>query len=299
MTGTSDLKPAAAPAPGPTIGINLSTSSDTGNDPAAAAVRAEELGYDFVCVSDHLHGTHPTYETWTMLTWMAAATSRIQVVSNVLGLPYRSPAVLAKMAETLDRLSDGRLVMGLGAGGWDAEFSAFGLPVRTPKEKVDGLEDALRILRGLWREPTFTFHGPVYSVQDAELEPKPVRPVPVWVGGFGPRSLRVIGRLADGWLPSMPVVPPEEVAAKRVVIRDAAEAAGRDPDALTYAYNVTVLLGPGAVDDRAIGGSPAQVTDRIGELVQALGLDAVNVSFAGPGRDQAEVFAADVLPHLR
>lgn len=299
MTGTSDLTPATAPAPQPAIGINLSTSAAPGNDPAAAALHAEELGYDFVCVSDHLHGTQPTYETWTMLTWMAAATTRIRVVPNVLGLPYRSPTVLAKMAETLDRLSGGRVVIGLGAGGWDAEFQAFGLPVRTPKEKVDGLEDALQILRGLWREPAFSFQGPVYSVQDAELEPKPARPVPVWVGGFGPRSLRVIGRLADGWLPSMPVVPPEEVAAKRVVIRDAAEAAGRDPDSLTYAYNVTVLLGPGAVDDRVIGGSPAQVTDRIGELVQTLGLDAVNVSFTGPPRDQADVFAADVLPHLR
>jgi alkanesulfonate monooxygenase SsuD/methylene tetrahydromethanopterin reductase-like flavin-dependent oxidoreductase (luciferase family) len=97
----------------------------------------------------------------------------------------------------------------------------------------------------------------------------------------------------------MPVVPPDEVAAKRVVIRDAAQAAGRDPDSLTYAYNVTVLLGPGAADDRVIGGSPAQVTDRIGGLVQTLGLDAVNVSFTGPRRDQAESFAADVLPYLR
>jgi probable F420-dependent oxidoreductase len=281
------------------VGINLSTSAAVGTDPAADAVRAEELGYDFVCVSDHLHGTHPSYETWTMLTWMAAATSTIHVVSNVLGLPYRSPAVLAKMAESLDRLSGGRLVIGLGAGGWDAEFSAFGLPVRTPKEKVDGLEDALQILRGLWREPTFTFHGPVYSVEDAELEPKPDRPVPVWVGGFGPRSLRVIGRLADGWLPSMPVVPPEEVSAKRAVIQVAAESAGRDPDELTYAYNISVHLGTGLVDDRVIGGSAAEVTDRIGALVTQLGLDAINVSFVGPGDDHAVAFATDVVPDLR
>jgi probable F420-dependent oxidoreductase len=281
------------------VGINLSTSAAVGTDPAADAVRAEELGYDFVCVSDHLHGTHPSYETWTMLTWMAAATSTIHVVSNVLGLPYRSPAVLAKMAESLDRLSGGRLVIGLGAGGGDAEFSAFGLPVRTPKEKVDGLEDALQILRGLWREPTFTFHGPVYSVEDAELEPKPDRPVPVWVGGFGPRSLRVIGRLADGWLPSMPVVPPEEVAAKRAVIQVAAESAGRDPDELTYAYNISVHLGTGLVDDRVIGGSAAEVTDRIGALVTQLGLDAINVSFVGPGDDHAVAFATDVVPDLR
>ena len=116
------------------MGLNLSTSAAEGADPVADAVRAEELGFDFVSVSDHLHGTHPTFETWTLLTWIAAATTRIGVVSNVLGLPYRSPAVLAKMAETLDRMSGGRFVLGLGAGGMDAEFAGFGLPVRTPGE---------------------------------------------------------------------------------------------------------------------------------------------------------------------
>ena len=282
------------------MGLNLSTSAAEGADPVADAVRAEELGFDFVSVSDHLHGTHPTFETWTLLTWIAAATTRIGVVSNVLGLPYRSPAVLAKMAETLDRMSGGRFVLGLGAGGMDAEFAGFGLPVRTPGEKVDGLEDALRILHGMWDGPSFRYEGPVYGVGGAEMEPKPQHPIPVWIGGIGPRSLRLIGRLGDGWLPSMAMVPPDEVRSKRGVIVAAAEEAGRDPASITWAYNVTVHVDGVLKDpDRAVGGSADAVVDRLGTLIDDLGLTALNVWPAGEAAEQVEAFAADVLPHLR
>jgi probable F420-dependent oxidoreductase len=281
------------------IGLNLSTSAAPGSDPARDARHAEELGFDFVSVSDHLHGTHATYETWTYLTWAAAATTRIDVVSNVLGLPYRSPAVLAKMAESLDRLSGGRLVLGLGAGGMDTEFEAFGLGTRTPGEKVAALDDALTILHGLWSEPSFSHDGPQYSVHGAVIEPKPPRPIPIWIGAYGERALRLIGRRADGWLPSMPFVPPGDMPAKRATVRAAAEAAGRDPDTLTYAYNVSVAVGHDVGDDRVVSGSAEQVTERLGALVADLGLTAINVWPAGESADQAEAFAGDVLAHLR
>ena len=282
------------------IGLNLSTSAAPGADPVADARRAEELGFDFVSASDHLHGAHPTFETWTMLTWIAASTSRIDLVSNVLGLPYRSPAVLAKMVETLDRLSGGRFVLGLGAGGMDAEFAGFGLPVRTPGEKVDGLEDALHILRGMWARPAYHYEGAVYGVAGAEMEPKPAHPIPVWVGGVGPRSLRLIGRMADGWLPSMAFVPPDEVRAKREVIVAAAEEAGRDPASITWAYNVTVHVNGVLKDpERAVAGSPAAVVDRLRVLIDELGLTALNVWPAGEAGEQVELFAAEVLAHLR
>src|SRR5918996_4914281 len=138
------------------FGLNVPTSAANGADPVAAARRAEELGFDFVSSNDHLHGNSPNHETWTMLSWMAAATSRIHVASRVLATPYRHPAVLAKMAETLDRLSGGRLILGLGGGYSDEEFRAFGLRVPTAREKVDGLADAIAIARGLWAEPRFT-----------------------------------------------------------------------------------------------------------------------------------------------
>lgn len=281
------------------VGLNLSTSTLPGSDPARDARRAEELGFDFVSASDHLHGTHPTFETWTFLTWTAAATERIGIVSNVLGLPYRAPAVLAKMAESLDHLSDGRLVLGVGAGGLDEEFRAFGLPVRTAGEKVTALDDALTILRGLWSEPSFSHDGSQYSVHGAEIEPKPPRPIPVWIGAYGERMLRLIGRLADGWLPSLPFVPPEAVPAKRDIIRAAAEGAGRDPDELTYAYNVVTSISTQPKDPRVIAGSAEQVTERLRALVADLGLTAVNIWPAGESAEQVEAFAADVLPHLR
>src|SRR2546429_2900879 len=95
------------------FGVNVSSSAAIGADPVADAVRAEELGFDFVSASDHPCGADPTFETWTMLTWIAAATSRIRVATRVLGVPYRPPAIVAKMAETLDRLSGGPLILGL------------------------------------------------------------------------------------------------------------------------------------------------------------------------------------------
>src|SRR5256885_5257289 len=107
------------------FGLNVSTSAAPGADPVAAARRAEALGFDFVSASDHLHGGSPSYETWTMLSWIAAATSRVRVATRVLGLPYRHPPVIAKMAETFDRLSGGRPILGLGGGAVGAGVDAF------------------------------------------------------------------------------------------------------------------------------------------------------------------------------
>jgi Luciferase-like monooxygenase len=131
--------------------LNVSTSAAPDRDPVRDAQTAEALGFDFVSASDHLHGVSPTYETWTMLAWVAAAMSRIGVATRVLGLPYRNPAVLAKMAETFDRLCGGRLILGLGAGASDEEFRGFGLGVRSPLDKIDGLEVTGRLTGGTRR----------------------------------------------------------------------------------------------------------------------------------------------------
>jgi probable F420-dependent oxidoreductase len=264
----------------------------------ADARRAEALGFDFVSASDHLHGTSPTFETWTLLTWVAASTSRVGVVSDVLGLPYRPPAVLAKMAESLDRLSGGRLVLGLGAGGSDEEFSAFGLPVRSPGEKVDALEEAIAVLQGLWTTGESTLDGRHHRTQGARIAPTPARPVPVWLGAYGRRSLELTGRLADGWLPSMPYAPPDVVAGMLARVRAAAEAAGRDPGELTYAYNVGVSVGGRGRGDRVVAGDPDEVVERLAELVD-LGFTALDLWPAGDGADQVERLAADVVPRLR
>src|SRR5947207_14009230 len=187
----------------PLIGLSVSTSAAAGADPVADAAAAEQAGFDFVSASDHPCGSQPTYETWTMLSWIAARTSRIAVATRVLGVPYRPPAVVAKMAETLDRLSAGRLILGLGGGYSDDEFRAFGLGTFSPRDKVDGLEEAIRVARGLWSEREFTFSGRLYRTDRADLEPKPERRIPIWLGTYGPRALALTGRLADGWIPSL------------------------------------------------------------------------------------------------
>ena len=284
------------------FGLNVPTSAAPGTDPAAAARRAEDLGFDFVSMNDHLHGGTPSNETWTMLTWMAAATSRLRVASRVLAVPYRNPAVVAKMAETLHRLSGGRLILGMGGGYSDEEFAAFGLGVPSPRDKVDGMEEAVRIAKGLWSEPAFTFAGRLYRTEMAELEPKPKphAPIPVWLGTYGSRALKATGRVADGWIPTFELAPPERVPEMRERILEGAREAGRAPEEIRFVYNVDVRL-----DDRpetppfVVAGPVGEVTERLQGFLD-LGFTGMNLVPAGPGEDeQAERLAREVLPALR
>src|SRR5215469_1167011 len=138
-------------------------------------------------------------------------TSRIKVASRVLAVPFRRPAMVAKLAASLDLLSGGRFILGLGAGYSDEEITAVGGPVLSPGEKIDGLAEAIQVIRGTWTHSGYSQHGRHHSVRDLEMEPKPIRPIPVWLGTFGPRALAVTGRLADGWIPSLGYMPVEEI----------------------------------------------------------------------------------------
>jgi probable F420-dependent oxidoreductase len=282
------------------FGVTVIPSASDRSDPVGEARHAEEVGFDLVTVWDHLHGDRPSYETWTLLTWIAASTSRISVGPNVLGLPYRNPVVTAKMAETLDRLSAGRLTMGLGAGGSNQEFEAFGLPVRSPREKIEALEEAITIIRGVWFAPSFTFEGRHYRSLGAEIEPKPARPIPIWLGTYGRRGLDLTGRMADGWLPSMSYAPPDVAREKLKVVRESAERAGRDPDTFTYAYNVSVRVGgdPAPDPDRMVAGEPGAIAERLAGLA-ADGFSCFNLWLSGDRSEQRERLANDVLPAVR
>ncbi|MEV4513926.1 LLM class flavin-dependent oxidoreductase [Dactylosporangium sp. NPDC049525] len=269
------------------FGIDIPASTTV--DPVAAARAAEDLGYDFVSTSDHPSGTDPSNETWTMLTWMAAHTSRIGVMPRVLGVPYRNPAMVAKMAETLDRLSGGRLILGLGGGASDEEFRAFGIAVPSPRDKVDGLAEAIELVRGLWTEPALTYPGRLHHAVAAPLEPKPARRIPIWVGTFGPRALAVTGRLADGWMPSLGYAPLDELPRMRDRIAAAAESAGRDPGDITYALNVEV-----PADE-----TPERVAERLCGLTR-MGFTVLNLKPSGPSRDElVERLAREVLPAVK
>jgi alkanesulfonate monooxygenase SsuD/methylene tetrahydromethanopterin reductase-like flavin-dependent oxidoreductase (luciferase family) len=283
-----------------TFGLNVSTSAAAEADPVADARRAEELGFDFVSASDHPHGDHPTNETWTMLSWIAAATSRIRVATRVLGVPNRHPAVTAKMAETLDRLSGGRLILGLGGGASDEEMRALGLGVRSPRDKVDGLEEAIRIMRGMWSEPEFTFEGRLYGTEGAQLEPKPTRRIPIWLGTFRERALDLTGRLGDGWIPSLELAPPERAAAMRERVLAGARSAGRAPEEITCAYNIEVRVAE-RPEPRpfVVSGSPDAVAEQLLSFVR-MGFATLNLMPVGPGVDeQAERLAREVIPAVR
>ena len=282
------------------FGLNVSTSARPGTDPVAEARRAEELGFDFVSASDHLHGTSPTYETWTMLSWIAAGTSRVRVATRVLGVPYRHPPVVAKMAETFDRLSGGRLILGLGGGAVDEEFHAFGLGVRSPRDKVDGMEEAIRIMRGVWSERDFTHDGRLYRTVGAHVEPKPDHRIPVWLGTYGNRALAVTGRMADGWIPSLGYAPPERIPAMRDRVLAAASEMGREPDAITCVYNIEVRVDEGRQDQPVeVTGPPDAVVERLLAFLE-LGFTAFNLIPAGPGTaEQAERLAREVIPAVR
>jgi alkanesulfonate monooxygenase SsuD/methylene tetrahydromethanopterin reductase-like flavin-dependent oxidoreductase (luciferase family) len=258
-------------------------------DPVAAARVAEAAGFDFVSTSDHPCGTDPSFETWTMLTWMLANTSRLRVLPRVLGVPYRNPAMVAKMAETLDRLSGGRLLgLGLGGGYSDDEFRAFGIGVPSPRDKVDGLGEAIQVTRGLWTEPSFTFTGRIHHTDAATITPRPQRPIPIWVGTFGPRALAVTGRLADGWIPSLGHAPPETIPALRDRIARAAEGAGRSIEEITCGYHLDVPPG-----------GAGEVTETLLGYVR-LGFTAFNFRVDGADRDQRVGWlATEVLPGVR
>jgi probable F420-dependent oxidoreductase len=282
------------------FGLGIPPGAGPGADPVGAARAAEELGFDFVGTTDHLHGSSPSFETWTLLTWIAAATSRIGVATRVLATPMRPPPVVAKMAESLDRLSGGRLILGVGGGSMDEEFAAFGLGAWSPRDKVDGMEEAIRIMRGMWSQESFTFSGRLYRTEGARIEPKPRRRIPVWLGTYGNRALAVTGRLADGWIPSLGFATPEQIPAMRDRVLAAARDAGRDPAEITCAYNLTVRVHDRAKPrpDTVTGPADAVAEQLLGFL--GLGFTALNFIPTGPDpAGQAERLAREVLPAVR
>lgn len=186
---------------------------------------ADELGLDVLGLQDHPYQARHL-DAWTLLSVIAARTSRIGLFLDVADLPLRPPAVLAKATASLDVLTGGRVELGLGAGAfWDA-IEAFDGPRRTPGEAVAALTEAIEVCRLLWSgERTVSFPGEFYSLAGAHPGTRPAHPIGIWLGAIGPRMLTLTGRVADGWVPSSPYVPPAELAAANARIDEAATAA--------------------------------------------------------------------------
>ena len=216
------------------------TSTDP-QRPVRLAQVSEAAGLDLVTVQDHPY--QPRFlDAWTLLSYAAALTSRVTLALNVTNLPLRPPAVLARAAASLDLLSGGRFAMGLGAGGFPDAAAAMGAPRRQGSEAVDALAEAVTVLRALWdvedRSPV-RLAGPHYPVVGAKRGPAPAHPIPVWLGAVKPRMLALVGRVADGWLPSLGYLGGEQgLAAGNRAIDEAARAAGRSPTAVRRLLNV-------------------------------------------------------------
>jgi hypothetical protein len=203
---------------------------------------ADALGLELVSVQDHPYNA-ANLDARTLLSVIAASTTNVRVFPNVANLPLRPPAVLARAAASLDVISGGRVELGLGAGAfWDA-IAAMGGPERTPKESVEALEEAIAVIRALWTPGRgVRLQGKHYSLNGARPGPFPKHDVGIWLGAYKKRMLQLTGRKADGWLPSSPYAPPQQLSAMNAIIDEAANEAGRDPKDIRRLYNITPEL---------------------------------------------------------
>ncbi|WP_367312950.1 LLM class flavin-dependent oxidoreductase [Demequina zhanjiangensis] len=221
--------------------------------PVALAQLSERLGYDLVTFQDHPYQPR-FHDTWTLLSYVAASTETIRLAPNVLNLPLRQPLVYGRAAASLDLLSGGRLDLGIGAGGfWDA-IEAMGGRRLTPGQGVDALEEAIDLMRGLWapEERGGLRGGDYYPAVGAKRGPQPAHRIPLWIGAYKPRMLRLTGRKGDGWLPSLGYMRPDEIGVHTARIDDAAAAAGRDPGEITRLLNISGGEGADQLADLAL-----------------------------------------------
>ncbi len=227
------------------LGIFVVPDATDARSTVEQILAADQTGLDFVGVQDHPYQSR-FLDTWTLLAYAAGRTERVRFVPDVLNLPLRMPALVAKSAASLDLLSGGRVELGLGAGAfWDG-VEAMGGTRRSAKESVDALEEAVTIVRAFWSaERSVSFEGQHYRVKGAHPGPPPAHPIGIWLGAYKPRMLRLTGRLADGWLPSLGgrYLAPEDVPACQTAIDEAARAVGREPGRVERAVNVLGLDG--------------------------------------------------------
>jgi len=244
-----------------------------------AARHAETTGWDGVYVADHFMvlpvmapDQTPTLECATTVTALAALVPRMRVGALVFGNTYRHPAVLANMAATIDHISGGRFVLGVGAGWQENEHEQYGIDLPPPGERLDRFEEALEVIRGLLERPRTTFAGRHYRLSDAVCEPKPVqRPLPILIGGSGERRmLRIVAQRADIW---NTWGRPDVIAHKSAVLERHCAEVGRDPATITRSAQALVLLGaePDEVEARAARSPLPVIGGSDDELVQTLG----------------------------
>ncbi|MDI9979612.1 LLM class flavin-dependent oxidoreductase [Rhodococcus sp. IEGM 1307] len=280
------------------FGVHTALEGCTVRDLQETWRHAEDLGFDWVSIWDHLHpAVHPveagSLDSIACHTALALTTDRVRVGSLVYSVGFRHPGLLARAAATIDHLSGGRVELGLGAGWHREEYDAFGFPFESPAIRLRRLREAVEVVRLLWREEAVEYEGEFYRLRGAHCGIRPVQEKPrIWVGASGEKlGLSIVAAVNDGWNCSS--VTPEELRRKHAIVMEAAA----DPDAIVTAVNVGLDLG-GDGTGAVLAGSVEQVTDTVGRYVEA-GADRVILRLIAPFQlDELDLFAGSVMPRF-
>lgn len=269
------------------------------------ALKAEESGFDALFVNDHVivddsprsAPWRNVYDPLMTLAYVAARTSRIRLGTSVLIMPYRNPVVTAKMVATLDQLSEGRAIVGIGAGWNEAEYAALGVP---HGERGARTNEYLRLWKACWEPDPVTFHGRFFSFDNMHVSPKPVQQPhpPIWVGGSGQPSLRRAARFADVWQPTPTALP--DLIGNQAYLRDYSAEIGRETPPRTrmsFRVNISSITGSSASgSDRPVGqGTPEQVASDMTRYRQEADLEEFQINCNGCGSLQQLLDTIDVL----
>ena len=302
------------------FGVTLPQIKRSWEEARGAALEFDSLGFDSVWVCDHVYGvplpTLPIFEAWTQLAAVAAITQRVELGTLVTPPFFRNPALLAKQVATLDQISGGRSVVGLGAGWFGAEFEAYGAPFPSLGERMRALEEYVEILKCLWTQERTTFEGRHFSVKDAICEPKPLRCPPILIGGGGERVLMgIAARHADIW--NNMAVMQSQLPKKVEALRKRCDELGRDFDTLEVSQQCVVVIAEdddgarkalekakkvygghmgAGLEEHGIWGTPERVIECI-ERHRAMGCTLFAIEFFGRDtREPARLFADKVIP---
>ena len=266
----------------------------SGRDLAEFARTAEAVGFDSVQVGDHIQWHAPILEATTVLATFAAVTSRVRIASDVIILPLRDPVLIAKTVASLDVLSGGRMIFGVGVGGdHPAEYTAMRVPIG---ERGARANESLEIVRGLFTSERFSYAGRHYTVEDVSIAPRPVQqPLPIWVGGTSDPALRRAARHADGWICAF--ASEREFARLAESLRGMLAEEGRPADGFTFGNFVFANVGPDATAALAAG---ADYVSRVYHLdgkaiVERFGAAGPVEACAARVRAQVEAGADDIV----
>jgi alkanesulfonate monooxygenase SsuD/methylene tetrahydromethanopterin reductase-like flavin-dependent oxidoreductase (luciferase family) len=279
------------------FGAFLTPTNHDATGTVALAVLAEEAGLDLVTFQDHPYQSG-YLDTWTLLSFVAARTSRVHLSANVTNLPLRPPAVLGRSVASLDLLSGGRVELGLGAGAFWEGVEAMGGRRLTGAESVRALEEAIDVISQIWEGDVrggVRVDGDFYRVMGAKRGPTPAHRIGIWLGAYKARMLALTGRRADGWLPSLSYLQPGDLAAGNTVIDEAALQAGRSPHDVRRLINISGEFTP---DGRGpLHGPPGQWAEELAAMTLRDGISTFILGSDSP--DDLRRFADEVAPAVR